>query len=126
MKRSEKRNQVVLISKGGHPSLFPIPNMHKFRLSKEEMTKDLDGSLSDLGTYHIDIYLYHRDDPKRPVEELIETMEGFVRAGKIRYYGVSNWTLPKIIEAQAIWPTAEVSSSSISPAAERKYVTNPI
>lgn len=74
--------------------------MHAFRLSREEMTADLDASLAALGTDYIDIYLYHRDDPKRSVEELVETMENFVRREKIRYYGVSNWTLDRIQAAQ--------------------------
>ena len=96
-----RRKETILISKGGHPVLVPVPDMHKFRLSREEMVQDLDESLRDLHTDYIDIYLYHRDDTARPVEELVETMQDFVRAGKIRYYGVSNWTLARIREAQA-------------------------
>lgn len=96
---SGRRDEVILISKGGHPSLFPVFDMHQFRLGKEEMKEDLNDSLRDLKTDYIDIYLYHRDDPERSVEELMETMEDFVREGKIRYYGVSNWTLPRIKEA---------------------------
>lgn len=96
-----RRNETIIISKGGHPTLGPAADMHKFRLSKEEMESDLHETLRDLRTDHIDIYLYHRDDTARPVEELMETMQDFVRAGKIRYYGVSNWTLPRILEAQA-------------------------
>ena len=95
-----RRKETIIISKGGHPVFVPVPDMHKFRLSREEMKTDLDESLRDLRTDYIDIYLYHRDDPKRSVEELMETMQDFVRAGKIRYYGVSNWTLPRIREAQ--------------------------
>ncbi|MCR5677508.1 MAG: aldo/keto reductase [Agathobacter sp.] len=101
LKETGKRNRIVLISKGGHPDLTaqPFPDMHRFRLSKEEMTSDLETSLRTLQTNHIDIYLYHRDDPARSVEELVDTMESFVQAGKIRYYGCSNWTLPRIEQA---------------------------
>lgn len=95
-----KRNEIILISKGGHPDLWAKPvDGHKFRLSKEEMTEDLETSLKTMKTDHIDIYLYHRDDPKRPVAEVIETMESFVKQGKIRYYGCSNWTLERMKEA---------------------------
>jgi len=102
MKYSGKRNDIVLVSKGGHPDLLakPFPDMHKFRLSREEMTEDLEASLRTLQTDVIDIYLFHRDDPARSVEEVVETMESFVKAGKIRYYGCSNWTLPRMNEAQ--------------------------
>lgn len=96
LKNSKKRDEVIIVGKGGHPDLS---TMHISRLSREEMTSDLDNSLIDLGTDFIDIYLYHRDDISRTVEELIETMESFVKAGKIRYYGVSNWTLPRMKEA---------------------------
>ena len=65
--------------------------MHISRLSREEMTADLDSSLEKLGVDCVDIYFYHRDDLNRTVEELVETMEDFRRAGKIRYYGCSNW-----------------------------------
>lgn len=101
LKTSGKRNQVLLMTKGGHASMLKMPpDMHKVRLSKEEMSEDLDLSLSALGTDCIDIYLYHRDDEQRPVEELVETMQDFVRQGKIRYYGCSNWKLSRIMEAE--------------------------
>ncbi len=97
-KETGKRNQIVIISKGGHPDLTakPFPDMHKPCLSKEEMTADLNASLKALQTDFIDIYLFHRDDIARPVEEVVDTMESFVKEGKIRYYGCSNWTLPRI------------------------------
>lgn len=36
--------------------------------------------------------MYHRDDPGIPVEDMVETMQDFVREGKIRYFAVSNWS----------------------------------
>lgn len=93
-----KREDFILMTKGGHPR---SETMQISRLSREEMTEDLDGSLKKLGVDWIDIYFYHRDDINRPVEELIETMEDFRRAGKIRYYGCSNWTTERMREADA-------------------------
>ena len=92
----KKRDDFILMTKGGHPRMN---SMEVSRLSKEEMTKDLNSSLEKLGVDYIDIYFYHRDDVKRTVEELIETMEDFRRAGKIRYYGCSNWTTSRMKEA---------------------------
>lgn len=90
---SGKRNEIVLITKGGHPSMLgENPDMHKSRMRKEDMAGDLDSSLKKLRTDHIDLYFYHRDDLSIPVEETIEVMEEFVKQGKIRYYGCSNWT----------------------------------
>ena len=50
----------------------------------------LEGSLRRLGTDYIDLYWIHVWDSVTPPEELLETMAGLVRAGKIRYWGLSN------------------------------------
>ncbi|KQT44555.1 aldo/keto reductase [Aureimonas sp. Leaf454] len=59
----------------------------------------LDGSLRRLGTDYIDLYWVHVWDSTTPAEELLETMAGLVRMGKIRYWGLSNapaWYVAKI------------------------------
>ncbi len=97
--KTKKRNEIVLVTKGGHPSMLgENPDMHKSRMRKEDMIQDLDSSLMKLRTDHVDLYFYHRDDLSIPVEETIEVMEDFVRQGKIRYYGCSNWS-PERMEA---------------------------
>jgi aryl-alcohol dehydrogenase-like predicted oxidoreductase len=98
LKRSGKRKQVVLISKGGHPRL---DSMHHSRLSQACMEEDLALSLKALGSDYIDLYFYHRDDESLSVGELIERMEGFRKAGHIRYYGCSNWSAERIAAANA-------------------------
>jgi len=70
------------------------------RLSPAEIQTDLEESLRFLQVDTIDLYWLHRDDSNRPVEEIIDTLEGQVRAGKIRYYGCSNWQLGRIMAAQ--------------------------
>lgn len=92
------RNQVVLATKGAHPNLqaMQVP-----RLSPAEITGDLEASLQHLQVEVIDLYWLHRDDPSRPVEEIIETLASQVRAGKIFHYGCSNWRLERIQAAQA-------------------------
>ncbi|MDO4615491.1 MAG: aldo/keto reductase [Lachnospiraceae bacterium] len=102
MKRMGNRHDIVLTSKGGHP-VFTNPNydLHINRCSKADMRGDLEGSLELLKTDYIDIYFYHRDDPRIPIEDMVETMEDFVREGKIRYWAVSNWTPERINAAVA-------------------------
>lgn len=100
--RSKKRNEVVIMTKGGHPDMTaPVPDMHKSRMTHEDMVKDLNESLKQLRTDYIDIYFYHRDNQEQTVEEEIETMEQFVKEGKIRYYGCSNWDAERMIQADA-------------------------
>ena len=61
--------------------------------------QELEVSLKALQTDYIDIYLLHRDDPKTPVSEFIETLNEAKRAGKIRVFGASNWTHERLQEA---------------------------
>lgn len=100
LERSGKRNQVVLITKGGHPDMtVETPDLHKSRMTKADMVSDLNSSLKTLRTDYVDLYFYHRDDENQTVEELIDVMEGFVKEGKIRYYGCSNWSEKRMREA---------------------------
>lgn len=97
LKRSGKRNHIIICTKGGHPDMTVAnPDLHKNRVARQEMRTDLEASLKSLGTDYIDLYLYHRDDENIPAEELIDTMEEFVKEGKIRYYGCSNWSTERM------------------------------
>jgi aryl-alcohol dehydrogenase-like predicted oxidoreductase len=97
LRQSGKRDQIVLATKGGHPDL---KTMRVGRLSRPEIVHDLDQSLAHLQTEVIDLYWLHRDDASRPVGEIVETLNEQVQAGKIRYFGCSNWTALRIAAAQ--------------------------
>lgn len=98
MKDRGVRQEVILATKGAHPELT---SMDVPRLSPQEITTDLDASLENLQTDWIDLYWLHRDDPDRPVEEIIGLLDSQVQAGKIRYFGCSNWKRARIRLAQA-------------------------
>lgn len=97
LKSRGMRGKIAISTKGGHPFLTGafIPRLHR-----AEIEKDLNESLSHLGLDAIDLYFLHRDDETLPVIEILETMESLRREGKIRHYGVSNWKLPRIREAE--------------------------
>ena len=97
MKERRNRSGVLLATKGAHPDLA---QMQVGRLSPAEIQADLEESLRFLQVETIDLYWLHRDDPTRPVEEIIDTLEAQVQAGKIRYFGCSNWRLERIQAAQ--------------------------
>jgi aryl-alcohol dehydrogenase (NADP+) len=61
-------------------------------LSARHLTRALDASLRRLGREAIDLYQVHAFDALTPMEETLRTLDQFVRAGKIRYYGLSNFT----------------------------------
>ena len=61
-------------------------------LSARHLTRALDASLRRLGLDAVDLYQVHAFDPITPMDETLRTLDGFVRDGKIRYYGLSNFT----------------------------------
>ncbi|MCX5757653.1 MAG: aldo/keto reductase [Candidatus Hydrogenedentes bacterium] len=98
LKAHGARDTFVIATKGGHP---PMDNMANGRCDRAALEQDLDDSLERLGIDCVDLYWLHRDDPARPVEETLDTLAGFVRARRIRAYGVSNWTPARIDAARA-------------------------
>jgi aryl-alcohol dehydrogenase-like predicted oxidoreductase len=97
MKERKNRARVIIATKGAHPDLS---TMHIQRLAPQDILADLDASLSHLQSDYIDLYWLHRDDPTRPVEEIVDTLASQVRAGKIRAFGCSNWRVGRIRAAQ--------------------------
>lgn len=90
----KNRSEIVLSTKGGHYS-YGTPH----RLNREDIEKDLDGSLMRLKTDYIDIYWLHRDASCVPVGGLMEILSDAVKSGKVRYIGVSNWSHSRLHEA---------------------------
>ena len=97
VKARRKRHDVMISTKGAHPRLHAL---HIPRLSSQEIMADLQESLYNLQTDYIDLYYLHRDDPNRPVAEILITLNQQVKRGAIRYFGCSNWRLERIQEAQ--------------------------
>jgi len=88
---------VVLATKGRF-ALGDDPN--SAGLSARHLTRALDASLRRLGLDSVDLYQVHAYDALTPLEETLRTLDGFIRAGKIRYYGLSNftgWQLTKVV-----------------------------
>src|SRR5580692_7525021 len=81
--------RVVLATKGRF-ALDDAPN--GAGLSARHLTRALEGSLGRLGVEAVDLYQVHAFDPWTPLEETVRTLDGFARAGKIRYWGLSNFT----------------------------------
>jgi len=91
------REKIVLGTKGGHPN---PDTMHTGRLSRSEILDDMQRSLDNLCTDCVDIYWLHRDDPSRPVEDIMETLTELVEKGMTKHIGVSNWVPARIMAAQ--------------------------
>jgi aryl-alcohol dehydrogenase-like predicted oxidoreductase len=96
-----KRDRFVIASKGCWTMEDDLrPN--GFGLSRAYLTRHLDDSLARLQTDYLDLYQCHCIDPYTPVAETMRVLDDFVRAGKIRYAGVSNWDGWQVVKANAI------------------------
>ena len=87
------RDGLVVATKGAHPF---IESLDVPRTSAAELRDDLEGSLRTLRLDVIDLYWLHRDDAARPVEHFIDALNAFLREGKIRAFGASNWTAARL------------------------------
>jgi aryl-alcohol dehydrogenase-like predicted oxidoreductase len=72
------------------------------KLSRRRIAQRLDASLARLGTDHVDLYYMHFPDAATPLEESLRALEDAVRAGKIRYAGISNHAAWQVAEAAGI------------------------
>jgi aryl-alcohol dehydrogenase-like predicted oxidoreductase len=85
----EIREHVVLATKGRFAT-GADPN--EVGLSRRHLARALDASLGRLGVDTIDLYQVHAWDPYTPIEETLTFLDAAVRAGKIHYVGLSNFT----------------------------------
>ena len=95
----EKRDRVVLATKGR----FPMgDDVNDIGLSRRHLQRALDASLRRLGVETVDLYQVHSWDPVTPLEETLGTLDEFVRQGKVRYVGLSNFTGWQVQKAGAL------------------------
>ncbi len=93
----DKRHSVVLATKArGTQGRGPNDS----GTSRVHLERALEASLKRLDTDYIDLYQMHAWDAQTPIEETMMTLDRFVRAGKVRYIGCSNYAGSQIVEAQ--------------------------
>jgi aryl-alcohol dehydrogenase-like predicted oxidoreductase len=91
-----KRSDVVIATKA-YGAMGSRPNDKG--ASRGHIMDAVEGSLSRLGTDHIDLYQIHADDSVTPIDETLRALDDLVTSGKVRYVGVSNWAAWKIAKA---------------------------
>jgi len=95
------RSRWILATKAGNV-MTKAP--HDGGLSRRWLLAACDASLARLATDYIDVYYLHKDDPATPIAETIGAIGDLIRAGKIRYFGVSNyrgWRIADVMRACA-------------------------
>jgi aryl-alcohol dehydrogenase-like predicted oxidoreductase len=101
-----RRDKVIISTKGTFRFGQDINDVGS---SRYHLTRSVEGSLKRLGTDVIDLYQLHGFDAMTPIEEVLETFDVLVRAGKIRYVGCSNFSGWHLMKSLAIaekygWP----------------------
>ncbi|MFD3592806.1 aldo/keto reductase [Nocardia sp. NPDC058640] len=92
-----RRDQVLLSTKSALPT---GPGPHEAGSSRARLIRAVDASLRRLGTDYLDLFQLHAFDAGTPLAETLTALDDLVRAGKIRYLGVSNfagWELMKTL-----------------------------
>ncbi|HEY8326096.1 MAG TPA: aldo/keto reductase [Ktedonobacterales bacterium] len=100
--------QLVIATKGGLTRSGPGQWPQDGR--PEHLRAALDGSLKRLRLERIDIYQFHRPDPRVPFEDSVGALAEMQKAGKIRHIGLSNVTLEELKRAQRIAPIVTVQN----------------
>lgn len=102
---SSRREEFFLASKTG---IIVDGPKRGIDCSPDSMLASLDQTLQRLQVDYLDLFYMHRFDPKVPIAESVGAMQSAIEAGKIRSYGVSEWSSAHIREAHAIHPVAAV------------------
>jgi aryl-alcohol dehydrogenase-like predicted oxidoreductase len=101
-----RRDQVMISTKTSLPMGDGPENAGS---SRSRLIRACEASLRRLGTDYIDLLQLHAFDAQTPVEEVLATLDDLVRAGKIRYVGVSNFSGWQVMKSLAVadrygWP----------------------
>jgi aryl-alcohol dehydrogenase-like predicted oxidoreductase len=97
LKRSGRRDQMVVIGKGAHHDQQTMVR----RVTPEGIHEDVATSLREMQLDVIDIYILHKDDPDAAVGPVVEALNQEVRDGRIKVFGGSSWSHQRLAEANA-------------------------
>ncbi|MFH6568622.1 MULTISPECIES: aldo/keto reductase [Pseudomonas] len=105
-----KRDQVFVASKFGIVRDPANPAFRAVSGRPEYIRQSIEGSLKRLGVETIDLYYQHRMDPNVPIEETVGAMADLVKAGKVRYLGLSEASATTLERAHKVHPISALQS----------------
>ncbi len=105
-----RRERVVLATKFGIVRNAGDPGTRRIDNSPQYIRQACDASLRRLGIETIDLYYIHRRDPAVPIEDAVGAMAALVKAGKVRYLGLSEVAPQTLRRAHAVHPITAIQS----------------
>jgi aryl-alcohol dehydrogenase-like predicted oxidoreductase len=105
-----RRDEVFLATKFGIMRDPDDPTKRVWNSRPEYVKRACDASLARLGTNVIDLYYQHRVDPDVPIEDTVGALADLVRAGKVRYIGLSEAGAATIERAHAVHPVTALQT----------------
>jgi diketogulonate reductase-like aldo/keto reductase len=99
--------------KGVRDGVFVATKVSPQHFGYEDVLSSCEGSIRRLGVEHIDLYQLHWPSNRVPIEETMKAMEGLVTRGKIRYIGVSNFSVAQVLKAREALPRSEIASNQV-------------
>ncbi|MCC6747134.1 MAG: aldo/keto reductase [Deltaproteobacteria bacterium] len=108
--------------RGLRERVFVATKVSAAHLAYQDVLAAADRSLEALATDHIDLYQVHWPNPRVPIAETMAAMEALVTAGKVRFVGVSNFSVAQLKEAQAAMSRYRIVSNQVGYSlADRKH-----
>jgi aryl-alcohol dehydrogenase-like predicted oxidoreductase len=111
--RGQRRESLEIFTKVYWPTGPGGPN--DVGLSRKHILESINGSLRRLETDYVDLYQAHRFDTETPLEETMQAFADVVRAGKVLYIGVSEWTADQLRDGHALAKELNIQLISSQP-----------
>lgn len=105
-----RRGEVFLATKFGNVRKKDDPTYWGISGKPEYVKQACDASLQRLGVDHIDLYYQHRVDPNTPIEDTVGAMAELVKAGKVKYLGLSEASAATVRRAHKVHPITALQS----------------
>lgn len=99
--------------RGIRDKVFVASKVSPEHFAYDDVLASCEASLQRLGVDYIDLYQLHWPNPRIPIQETMKAMDELVSRGKIRYIGVSNFSVRQTIEAQESLPRSELVSNQV-------------
>jgi diketogulonate reductase-like aldo/keto reductase len=98
---------------GIRDKVFLATKVWSDHLGYDDVLRAAEGSLRRLGVQYVDLYMIHWPNPAFPIEETMRAMEELVKRGKIKYIGVSNFSVEELKEAQQALSSRDIVANQV-------------